>query len=193
MVDWEKWIYKKGVELLEHCGVQPGDELIEFGSGEGDYTLPAAILIGKQGKTGTITAIDKDGYELNQLKTRAKDLGIKNIKTLETEGGLSIEKEGKSVDGILVFDVLHYFAHQERATLYDEAFRVLKPNGLFITFPQHYRDSYPLWKLSDLSLSEIIDEIEIHGFSQRKKWEGKLIHDHSWYNGIVLSFEKVTR
>lgn len=190
MVDWNHWIYERGIELLKASGVQPGDDIIEFGSGEGDYTLPAAILIGMEGANGTITAIDEDGYELDELKERADELGLKNIRTQETAADLSIDKKNEVADVILVFDVLHYFNARERATLYEEIYRVLKVDGKFITFPQHYKDSYPLWNFSDMELREIIDEIESHHFKLQNKWRGKLIHDHGWYNGVVLTFKK---
>lgn len=190
MVKWNNWIFKRGVEILRACGLQPGDEVIEFGSGEGDYTLPAAVLIGEGGADGKITAIDKDGYDLRQLLKRAEKRGLTNIETLETGGTISIEKQKDSIDVVLVFDVLHYFTTSERSTLYREINRILKANGLFITFPQHYKESYPLWKLADMSLKEIINEIEAQGFSLQNKWEGKLIHDHSWYDGIILTFKK---
>lgn len=193
MVDWNHWIYEKGVDLLKTSGVQPGDNIIEFGSGIGDYTLPAAILIESEGANGKITAIDEDGYDLDELKERVDKLGLNNIEMLETRGDLSIEKENEVADVVLVFDVLHYFNESERATLYGEIYRVLNPDGKFITFPQHYKDSYPLWNLSDMELSEIIDEIEFHHFKLQNKWRGKLIHDHDWYNGIVLTFKKETR
>jgi len=190
MVKWNNWIFKSGVEVLRACGLQPGDEVVEFGSGEGDYTLPAAVIIGEEGANGHITAIDKDGYDLRQLFSRAEEVGLKNITKLKTGGTLSIEKEKESIDVVLVFDVLHYFTTSERNTLYREIYRILKPNGLFITFPQHYKESYPLWKLANMSLKEIINEIESQGFRFQKKWKGTLIHDHSWYDGIVLTFKK---
>lgn len=190
MVDWKNWIFKKGVELFSYFDIEPGDKIIEFGSGRGDYSLPAAVLIGEQDEDGSIISIDEDDYDLKQLKERANGLGITNIKTENTDGKLTINAEKEIVDGVLVFDVLHYFNSHERAKLYEEIFRVLKKNGVFITFPNHYKHSYPLWNLSNMTLEDVIEEIESHHFKFQKKWQGKLIHDHNWYNGVVLSFKK---
>ncbi len=191
MLNWKKWYNETGIEILKRSGVKPGDYIIDFGSGQGDYSIPAAILAGKDGAKGKVFAIDKKSYNLEELKNTAEKLELANLETMENDGGLSIDMEKKLVDVVLAFDVLHYFTGGERSTLYNDIYRVLKPNGLLITFPNHHKGSYPLWNLSDMSLEEIIDEIESHGYKHIYKWEGKLMHDHNWYNGSILSFEKV--
>jgi ubiquinone/menaquinone biosynthesis C-methylase UbiE len=192
MVKWNKWFYKKAPKILEGCGVRPGNIVIDFGAGEGDYTIPLAVLVSQENLAGKVIAIEEDEYDLNKLEKKAQkqDL-LKFIEIINNNGELTIPKASNKVDGVLVFDILHYFTKQERDTLYKEINRVVRQNGLLITFPHHYRDLYPLWNLSDISLKEIINEIEAHNFQLKYRWEGELIHDHGWYrDGIILTFQK---
>ncbi len=192
MVNWNQWFYKKAPKIFKECGIKPGDIVIDFGAGEGDYTIPIATIIKQENVQGKVIAIDKDEYDLNRLKNKARELDLmNNIEIIHNDGGLTINKRENFADAVLVFDVLHFFTKNERNKLYKEIHRVLVPEGLLITFPNHYRDLYPLWNLREMSLNDIIEEIEAHNFQLNYQWNGELIHDHGWYNGIVLSFKKL--
>jgi ubiquinone/menaquinone biosynthesis C-methylase UbiE len=192
MVNWHNWFYKKAPEIFKECGISPGDIVIDFGAGEGDYTIPIATFINQENSKGKVIAIDKDEYNLKKLKDQAQRLNLlNNIQTIHNNGELAINKQANFADAVLVFDILHYFTKDERNKLYKEVHRVLIAEGLLITFPNHYRDLYPLWNLRKLSLNEIIEEIEAHDFRLKYRWKGELIHDHAWFNGIILSFQKL--
>jgi len=192
MVNWNKWFYKKAPKIFKDCGIKPGDIVIDFGAGEGDYTISIATFIKQENSNGKVIAIDKDEYNLNKLKNQSRKLNLlDNIEIIHNKGKLVINKTEDFADAVLVFDVLHYFTKDERNILYEEIHRVLVPKGLLITFPNHYRDLYPLWNLRNMSLNDIIKEIEAHNFQLISQWNGELIHDHVWFNGIVLSFQKL--
>ncbi|TXT61867.1 MAG: hypothetical protein BAJALOKI1v1_1090005 [Promethearchaeota archaeon] len=191
MVNWQEWIHVEAPRILKKCGIRPGDMVIDFGSGIGDYTIPTAFLITNGNQKGKIIAIDDDKNNVNKLRKRAQKYKISEVITnILNEKGIIINVAPEIADAVLIFDVLHYFTKNERAQLYSEIYRVLVSNGLFITFPNHHKNSYPLWELANMTLNDIIDEIEALHFQLNHTWKGKLIHDHAWYTGTILSFRK---
>ena len=186
MVRWGNWIKEKGPKILKAAGIKKGDIVLDFGARKGDYSLPAATLVGKQGE---VFALDMDGQALRKCKKRAKRYSLANLTPIETEGQFCLDVDSSSVDVVLLFDVLHYFTLQERRKLYSETRRILKSKGLLIAFPQHNKDSYPLWNLSTWSIEDIKNEIENSGFKFYKECQCRLIHDHAWWeNGLILTF-----
>jgi len=51
-------------EILKKVGVEEGQIVLDFGCGGGNYTIPAAKIIGNAGK---IYAVDEDEYKLKDL------------------------------------------------------------------------------------------------------------------------------
>ena len=52
--DWES---KIGVEFLKKVGIRKDDKVFDFGCGNGNYTIPAAIIAGDK---GAVFAIDDE-------------------------------------------------------------------------------------------------------------------------------------
>jgi len=63
--EMKKWENKEGLRFLEKIGVKPGQIVLDFGCGVGHYTIPAAKVVGKNGK---VYGLDKDKNSLNKLK-----------------------------------------------------------------------------------------------------------------------------
>ena len=53
----DKWIEESGESILKHIGIKRGQTVLDFGCGSGNYTIPAARVIGEQ---YLVYAIDKD-------------------------------------------------------------------------------------------------------------------------------------
>ncbi|MBD3351056.1 MAG: methyltransferase domain-containing protein [Candidatus Lokiarchaeota archaeon] len=192
MVNWKNWFYKEAPEIFKEIGIEFGSSVVDFGAREGDYALPLAIYVTGNDKKvdGQVIAIEKERKQIRKMKKRAKKYDIDNIKFISNRASLQIGLKSESIDVVFIFDVLHYFDDEERAILYREAHRVLKKCGKFITYPHHYKDDHPLWHFSELSLDDIIEEIKICGFDLIKKTNTKLIHDHDWLKGKILTFKK---
>ncbi len=79
--------------------------MLDFGCGSGTYTIPAARIVGAQGR---VYALDKDKGALDELMQKAGSAGLKNIERMETSGG-KIELTDESVDVVLLFDVFHSY------------------------------------------------------------------------------------
>jgi ubiquinone/menaquinone biosynthesis C-methylase UbiE len=181
--DVEMWLKKDGEEFLKAIGVEEGQIVLDFGCGEGHYSIPASKVVGENGR---IYALDKDKQVLNQLIKLIKKNDIKNIEVIKKESKTSLENN--SVDFILCYDVVHYV--KTRKIIYHEFYRVLRPKGIFSLYPKHHKNDYPLMELAHMNLEDIIVEVEEAGFSLQNKFLQSLIHDDNYNDGYVVNFIK---
>ncbi|RLE13689.1 hypothetical protein DRJ04_03860 [Candidatus Aerophobetes bacterium] len=75
--DIEKWLKEEGEKVLKEVGIKKGHVILDFGCGEGIYSLPVAKIAGDKGK---VFALNKSRIELNKLVKKAKLVGLDNIK-----------------------------------------------------------------------------------------------------------------
>jgi len=183
--DVKKWIEEDGQKFLTEIGINRGQTVLDFGCGEGRYTIPASKVVGKEGK---IYALDKDRETLDKLEGIIKESNIKNIELVKEKSRIPLDKD--SLDVVLCYDVIHYESKKQRKTIYSEVYRVLKEKGLFSVYPKHHKKDYPLMELANLDLGRIIEEIEEVDFSLKQKILKTLIHDDCYNEGYVLNFRK---
>jgi len=181
------WEEQDGVAFLRDIGVRQGDKVLDFGSRVGHYSIPAAFAVGRR---GMVYALDKDSEPLDQLIGKAKELGLSNIKTMRTPARIDVAVENNTINVVLLYDVLHYFALGNRRRLYQEAFRVLKPNGLLSVYPKHTAEDTPAQQLKDMHVRDVEREIRMSGFEPDGQWEAILSHDEGLQHGRVLNFRK---
>jgi len=184
-VDVEKWLKEDGEVFSKEIGIKEGQVVLDFGCGVGHYTIPAAKVVGEEGK---VYAVDKDKEPLEKLMEVAKSEGLEDIVPVETSGNLKLDLKDESVDVVLLYDIIHYIEGREK--LFEEVHRVLKREGFLSVYPKHYRSDEPLWTLAGLELENIIEEIERAKFYLERKTFEKLIHDDSYNRGYVLNFKK---
>jgi len=116
--------------MLRQIGIRRGQTVLDFGCGSGTYAIPAAKIVGGQGR---VHALDKDKEALDELMQKAESAGLKNIERMDTSGELGIALADESVDVVLLFDVFHsfYFPQAEdRRRLLGELYRIMKPSAL---------------------------------------------------------------
>ena len=179
----KNWMEKYGELFLHNIGLKRGQSILDYGCGEGHYTIPAAEVVEKD---GMIYAFDKDKEALNSLRKAAEKYGKKNIKIIK--GNTEIPMQNKNINVILCYDMLHY--EKNRKAIYSESYRVLKNVGIFSVYPKHHRGDYPLMELAALELEDIRREIEEYGFVLVKKVYKELLHDNYFNRGWVLNFRK---
>ena len=179
------WLEKKGIDFFKEIGLKKEFKVVDFGCGEGHYTIPAAKLVGENGK---IFAVDKDKNAIEKVKQIAREYNLKNIEFINVETNLPIEKE--IIDFVMCYDMLHYLNKEGRKKVYGEVYRVLKEKGTFSVYPKHYKKDYPLWELSNMSLKDIIREIEEENFKFREKIETECLHNIYLNRCEILNFTK---
>jgi ubiquinone/menaquinone biosynthesis C-methylase UbiE len=179
--DIERWLKGDGQIYLKDIGIAKGHIVLDFGCGDGHYTIPAAKVVGKK---GLVYAQDKDEGALDELIKKAKAEGLKNIKVIKTKGELKIDLDDKSLDAVLLYDVLHYHDMEERRKIYGEVYRILKKGALLSVFPRHHKE------YMHLKLEEVKKEIEKANFSFEGKFFKRLIHDDDYVKDYVFNFRR---
>ena len=128
---------------------------------------------------------------MNELERKAGILGLVNITTIETNGEVRFEIESRSLDVVLLYDVLHYLEGKVRKILYQELHRMLKPDGLLSVYPKHVKEDYPLDEFEKLNTQDVKMEIKNSGFLFEREYCSLISHDDSLNPGCVLNFRKI--
>lgn len=177
--EMEEWIKFKGQEFLEHAGVQKNQFVLDFGCRHGTYTIPAALIVGKQGK---IYAVDKRKEPLDELTRRTKKRGLKNIDAMLFSENFPLPFDDRHIDTVLLYDVIHLVT--DRKILLNEIHRILKTRGILSVYSKHHQENM------NMSLEEVKEEIESVGFHFEKKIFKKIMHDDHLIKDQVLIFSK---
>ena len=181
----KKWLEKDGEEFLRGIGIGKRQAVLDFGCNRGHYTIPAAKVVGKQGK---VYAFDKDKDALHELEETVRKFALKNIQLIN--GDTKVPLEDNSVDVVLCYDVIHYGNRKERKVIYSEVYRILTKEGIFSVYPKHYKEDSPSNGLANVNLMEVIEEIEKAGFTLEHKFSKELLHDDYYNKWCVLNLRK---
>jgi len=118
--------FLKPDEVVAQLDIFEGMKIADFGSGTGFFAI---LFAQKVGEKGEITAIDVLSSAIESLASRAKDLGITNIKlvraNLEVPNASSLEND--SQDMVFMANIL--FQSNKKDLILDEAKRILKNGG----------------------------------------------------------------
>jgi len=177
--DKKDWINSIGKSFMKEIGVKKNQFLLDFGCGEGIYTFPASLAVGKMGR---VYAVDKDKDILSNLRQKNKEYNLCNIELIlvEEESKLSIPIEW--VDIVLLYDVLHLV--EDKKNLLSESYRILKSGGILSVYPRHHL------KHMNMELDEVQKLVELYGFHFEIKLFKNLMHDGNLEEDYVLNFRK---
>lgn len=188
MNNWAKrWENDLGMRLLKKVGIKSQDRILDFGCGNGNYSIPAARLTNPEGQ---VFALDQNNSSLNKVQNKAEQASLGNLRTVKTTGSFYTEFDNDLFDVILLYDVLHFFDKEERASLLKELYRILKIQGLLSIFPKHTAENFPLIELSQTSVDELKQEIEKAGFIEEKQVTGQIMHNGNTEKGTIYNFSK---
>ena len=138
---WNEWLRGHIREVLTEIGIEENQRVLDFGCGAGAYAIPAAKLVGENGK---VYALDKDAGALEKLKESIRKEGLGNVETI-LSSDLKIGLEGELVDVVLLYDVIHLI--EDRARLFAEIYRILKQDGVVSIYPMHVEKAEVLRKM----------------------------------------------
>ena len=179
IISAKKFLEIDGPCLLKKIGIREGQTVMDFGSGNGDYTLILARVVGQKGK---VYAVDKNKEVLDKLMGRAREEGLENIEAKfvsgETEVPTKIPLPDKSIDACWFSDVLHdgYFKQDEqKKELLRDVRRALKEDGFIAVHPVHMEKE---------RLKKIIKNA---GFHLKKEYrEAVLFHRNEFHEGQIF-------
>jgi len=175
----DSWMNLQGRKFLTDIGMKKDQVVLDFGCGHGAYTIPAAMVVGENGR---VYAVDIKRNALNEVNNNAKKRGLRNILCIEAPDQIDYYVSPESVDMILLYDMLHLIKARER--LLSELFQLLKRNGVLSVFPKHHQTDM------HMKLSEVKKEIESAGFLFDLKLLKMLMHNDQLEKGYILNFKK---
>jgi ubiquinone/menaquinone biosynthesis C-methylase UbiE len=177
--EYEQWIDSLGIIFLQSLGMNKNCIVLDFGCRHGTYAIPAAKVVGNDGR---VYVIDKDMSALNALMKTADELGLKNIKRFHSSEKIHLPFDAATFDMVLLFDVLHLV--ENRRSLISQLYNVLKQRGILLLYPRHHKEHM------QMDLDEVIKMVEKLGFHFSMKTYKQLMHDDKLINDWVLVFHK---
>ncbi len=109
---------------LAEIGLAKGMKVADIGAGYGYYAIPAAEAVGGD---GMVYAVEPDPKRGEEISSRAKERGLKNVRVLVTGGeDLSGIPTGE-VDLAMSVSSFHHLADPRKALV--ELRRVVRPGG----------------------------------------------------------------
>ena len=111
---------------LESIGLRSGMVFMDIGCGYGVFTLPAAQIVGKQGK---VYAVDVSALAIDQLKREAAEKSLKNVTAKVGEAEETVFCS-ECADIVFYSIVLHDF--RDPLKVLQNAKRMLKPTGTLV-------------------------------------------------------------
>lgn len=174
-----EWLESDGAKMLMDLGVKQGDKVVDYGSGEGRYTIPLSQIVGKQ---GCVYSVEQDenaiAVVLERLPRFSNQDIVKFLKVNNLETSAILQE--KSVDVIFAFDVLQYV--QDWDLLFRYFYDVIKPKGLVCIYPAAI--PHP----GDVDIKLAISKMEGIGFQYIKSNTFQMMHNVDMVNDIVYSF-----
>ena len=128
---WPLWRAISGRSILRKWEqtnlVQGGQIFLDYGCGTGDFTIPAARIVGPRGKA---YALDYFPHQLEIVEEQSKKKGLTNIETILSDKNTGLPDE--CIDVIWMCDVLHEV--RERRAVLEELHRVLRREGVLAMY-----------------------------------------------------------
>ncbi|MHA1510339.1 MAG: class I SAM-dependent methyltransferase [Promethearchaeota archaeon] len=109
-------------KILKEANINSGDIILDYGCGPGNYSIPAAQIVGDKGK---VFATDMHPLSAQFVLKNARKANITTLENILTSCKTGLNEN--SVDVVLLFDVFHYF--KDINPIFSELSRVLKPSG----------------------------------------------------------------
>ncbi len=132
-----------GVKTVEKLSLRPGYRVLDVGSGSGASAIPAAHIVGTEGK---VIAVDLSAKLLRLAENKAEEFHLSNIEF--KLGDMSrLEYPDESFDAVICVFAIFFIPDMEKQL--SELWRMVKPGGqLAITTwgPDFFEPVYRKWK-----------------------------------------------
>lgn len=111
---------------IGHADARPGEVAVDLGSGRGTDVLRLAGIVGPKGRA---FGIDVTGAMLDRSRRDAEKLGVKNAEFRQAPME-STRLADRTADLVISNCTINHAA--DKAAVWDEIFRILKPGGRFV-------------------------------------------------------------
>lgn len=181
----KRWLDGDGVDLVRSLGIGPGDRVLDFGCNWGAYALPIAEVVGSGGE---VVAVEQNAKAAQSLLRNMKRRSIQNIRVLGNIEETKTPFAAKPFQAVLLFDVLHFMAQDERARLYADVHALLSDDGKLFIHPKHTKENQPNRHLRECTEEDVKREVEAAGFAFIERRTVRLWHSRDMEDGQLLIF-----
>ena len=116
---------------LEKARLTKGMAVVDYGCGPGSFTIPAAELVGHEGK---VFAVDIHPLAISTVEQKASRKGLENVETVLVRA-YDTGIEASSIDRVLLIDTIHLIDDPD--ALFRGIHRMLKPDGFLFMEKGH--------------------------------------------------------
>ena len=116
-------LFRDPYKALKAAGLEPGQEVLEVGCGPGHFTIPAAEIVGAEGK---VLALDVNPLAVAHVQQKIEAQHVTNARTMLANAAQT-DLPDQSFDLIFVFGVARPIGGME--AIWAEMHRLLKPDG----------------------------------------------------------------
>ena len=103
--------------------LEPGERVLDLGSGAGTDSLVAAQMVGEN---GSVTGVDMTPEMLAKARQAAAEMGVRNVEFVEAEAE-RLPFSDESLDVVISNGVIDLIPDKD--AVFNELFRVLRPGG----------------------------------------------------------------
>ncbi|MFA9377617.1 MAG: class I SAM-dependent methyltransferase [Lachnotalea sp.] len=122
-------------KVLSEIGLKAGDKFADIGCGIGYFSVPAAKVIGDEGK---VYALDVEPQMIEALEEKIIENNLSNIQTILSEG-FDFKLESESSSYAFMCTVLHEI--EDKIKMINEAKRILVKEGKIVIIEWVKRES----------------------------------------------------
>jgi ubiquinone/menaquinone biosynthesis C-methylase UbiE len=137
-------------------GIKPGNVVIDYGCGPGDYLKYASEAVGAE---GMVYAVDIHKTAIKLVNRMIKRRKVKNVIPVLAEG-YSSKIEDNTADLIYALDMFHMIENTD--PFLDELYRIIKKGGVLILEDGHQKRELAREKVSNSGKWVINGETERH-------------------------------
>jgi ubiquinone/menaquinone biosynthesis C-methylase UbiE len=162
--------------ILKKIGVRSGQTVLDVGCGEGRFSLPAARMVGWEGK---VLAFDTSVERIEALKRTVEERSLDQIEAFVADVTETLPMPAHTVDICLVADVFHELVEESTVQAgLREMRRVLRPGGILAIVEFKKNVSRPPGPPLSIRLSpdELGGLLSQHGFEQKSTSEVGSFH-----------------
>jgi ubiquinone/menaquinone biosynthesis C-methylase UbiE len=147
-----------GAKMAEWVGAEDGMSVLDIAAGRGALVFP---MLKKVGALGRITAIDLSEEMVAATRRSIEHNRIPNVRVFRMDAG-KLGFEDECFDVALSGFAMHLLPHPDAA--FEEAFRVLKPGGVF-AFSVPGPTSGSRWQFYSELIEEFGSQLDTSGWS----------------------------
>lgn len=155
---------------FDYAGIQPGERILDLGSGSGLDCFVAAM---QATETGTVTGVDITSEQIENARDLAAENGFHNVRIRESYIE-DLPFEDERFDVVISNGVINLSAAKD--DVFAEAHRVLKPSGRFAIsdiiseeqMPESIKSDADLWAAcigGAMQIDRYTDAVESAGFT----------------------------